>query len=114
MEMCNYGRMKVLIIRYLRANGVLGRIIYGGTRGTGGGLALSDGGDDDVTLWILQFIIVHGQVGIDTGTTVNQTSGFYYSGYFTGQPLMVDIVGSSAHSSHTDTSLMMDFITMVV
>ena len=26
---------------------------------------------------------------------LNQTSGFYYSGYFTGAPLMVDIAGSS-------------------
>ena len=79
-----------------RANGVLGRIIYGGTRGTGGGLALSDGGDDDVTLANSTIHAgVHGQVQIDTGTTVNQTSGFYYSGYFTGAPLMVDIAGSS-------------------
>ena len=68
MEMYQLWAMKVLIIRCLRrANGVLGRIIYGGTRGTGGGLALSDGGDDDVTFNSTIRAGVHGQVQIDTG-----------------------------------------------
>ena len=54
-----------------RANGVLGRIIYG-TRGTGG-LAL-DGGDDDVTLANSTIHAgVHGHVQL-TPTTANQTS----------------------------------------